>query len=103
MKRGTVFIDDNDYSIDARLLFYIEDAVQDGVTTKDGNRRTISKHIHFMELKEMESLQMRDMRRIGITALLIWRRMRLFHSWMQTQRWLIDGVEEKAKGMPSNT
>lgn len=47
MKRGSVLIDDNDYSEDARLLFYIEDAVQDGVTLKDGKRRVISKQVHF--------------------------------------------------------
>ena len=51
MKQGTIFIDDNDYSNDARLLFYIEDAIQDGVFLANGNRRTISKHIHFVEIK----------------------------------------------------
>lgn len=98
MKRGTVFIDDNDYSTDARLLFYIEDAVQDGVTTRDGNRRTISKHIHFVELKEDGSAA-----NAGYAPYLDYRAANLeeyaaIHSWMQTQRWLMDGVEEKAKG-----
>ena len=51
MKRGSVLIDDSDYSEDARLLFYIEDAVQDGVTLKDGKRRVISKQVHFVEMK----------------------------------------------------
>ena len=50
MKRGAVFIDDSDYSTSARLLFYIEDAIQDGIILKDGSRRTISKHVHFVEL-----------------------------------------------------
>ena len=49
MKRGAVFIDDSDYSTSARLLFYIEDAIQDGMILKDGSRRTISKHVHFVE------------------------------------------------------
>lgn len=52
MKRGAIFIDDTDFSNDARLLFYIEDAIQDGIITKNGNRRTISKHVHFVEIKE---------------------------------------------------
>jgi len=52
LKRGAVFIDDNDYSTDARLLFYIEDSVQDGILAPSGNKRVISKHIHFIELKE---------------------------------------------------
>ena len=34
MKRGAVFIDDSDYSTSARLLFYIEDAIQDGMILK---------------------------------------------------------------------
>ena len=33
-------------------MFYIEDSVQDGIILKDGSRRTISKHIHFVELDE---------------------------------------------------
>jgi hypothetical protein len=52
MKRGSIFIDESDFGKDARLLFYIEDAVQDGIVLKSGNRRTISKHIHFVEIKE---------------------------------------------------
>lgn len=31
MKRGAIYVDDSDFSMDARLLFYIEDAVQDGI------------------------------------------------------------------------
>ena len=52
MKRGAVFVDENDYGISARLLFYIEDSVQDGIILKDGSRRTISKHVHFVEMDE---------------------------------------------------
>jgi SNF2 family DNA or RNA helicase len=52
LKRGAVFIDDNDYGADARLLFYIEDSVQDGVILHNGSKRVISKHVHFVELKE---------------------------------------------------
>ena len=98
MKRGTVFIDDNDYSTDARLLFYIEDAVQDGVMTKDGNRRTISKHIHFVELKEDGTAT-----NAGYAPYLDYRatdpeEYTAINHWMQTQSWLMNGVEDKAKG-----
>ena len=51
MKRGTIFVDENDAGTDARLLFYIEDAVQDGVPLPGGGRRIISKHIHFVEIR----------------------------------------------------
>lgn len=98
MKRGAVFVDDNDYGKDARLLFYIEDAVQDGVTTKDGNRRTISKHIHFVELKEDGTAS-----NAGYAPYLDYRaasqeEYSAIHNWMQTQDWLMNGVEDKAKG-----
>jgi hypothetical protein len=52
LKRGAVFIDDSDFSLDARLLFYIDDSVQDGIILLGGGKRVISKHIHFVELKE---------------------------------------------------
>jgi superfamily II DNA or RNA helicase len=52
LKRGAVFIDDSDCGTDARLLFYVEDSVQDGVILPSGNKRVISKHMHFVEIKE---------------------------------------------------
>jgi superfamily II DNA or RNA helicase len=52
LKRGSVFIDDNDLGTEARLLFYVEDSVQDGVVLHGGGKRVISKHIHFVEIKE---------------------------------------------------
>ena len=52
LKRGAVFVDDSDFSTEARLLFYVEDSVQDGVILTSGSKRIISKHIHFVELKE---------------------------------------------------
>ncbi|HBZ35021.1 MAG TPA: RNA helicase [Rikenellaceae bacterium] len=52
LKQGSIFIDDSDDGIDPRLLFYIEDSVQDGVVLEGGSKRIISKHIHFVEMKE---------------------------------------------------
>ncbi|MCL1920225.1 MAG: SNF2-related protein [Kiritimatiellaeota bacterium] len=52
LKRGAVFIDDNDFGTEARLLFYVEDSVQDGVIMPNGSKRVISKNIHFVEIKE---------------------------------------------------
>ena len=51
LKRGSVFVDENDFGTEPRLLFYIEDTVQDGKSLPDGSRRTISKKMHFVELK----------------------------------------------------
>ena len=97
MKRGTVFIDENDFGTSARLLFYIEDSIQDGIILKDGSRRTISKHIHFVELDEhMKTagagfapyLDYRAADEVESAAVL---------KWTKTQQWLCSGVEEMAK------
>lgn len=98
MKRGAVFIDDTDFSNDARLLFYIEDAIQDGVITKNGNRRTISKHIHFVEIKEDGTaisagyapyLDYKAVTETEYSAI---------QSWIKSQKWLSKDVEGIAKG-----
>ncbi len=52
LKRGAVFVDENDFGQEPRLLFYIEISIQDGVLLSGGNRRVISKSVHFVELKE---------------------------------------------------
>lgn len=98
MKRGAVFIDDSDFSEDAKLLFYIEDAVQDGILLKDGNRRTISKHIHFVEIKEDGTAL-----NAGYAPYLDYRaateeESSAIHRWMPSQSWLCKDVEGLAKG-----
>ncbi len=98
MKRGAIFIDDNDFSTDARLLFYIEDAVQDGIVLSNGNRRTISKHIHFVEIKENGTAL-----NAGYAPYLDYRaadegESGAIRNWLQSQDWLCSGVEDRAKG-----
>lgn len=98
MKRGAIFIDDTDFSNDARLLFYIEDAIQDGVITKNGNRRTISKHVHFVEIKEDGTAAS-----AGYAPYLDYRaatetEYSAIRSWMKSQNWLSKDVEGIAKG-----
>lgn len=98
MKRGSIFIDESDFGNDARLLFYIEDAVQDGIVMTGGNRRTISKHIHFVEIKEDGTAS-----NAGYAPYLDYRAANdaeadTICSWMQSQAWLCSGVEDLAKG-----
>jgi superfamily II DNA or RNA helicase len=50
LKRGTVFVDDGDSSSEPRLLFYVEDAVQDGTVLPSGGKRVISRQVQFLEL-----------------------------------------------------
>lgn len=97
MKRGAVFIDENDYGTSARLLFYIEDSIQDGIILKDGSRRTISKHIHFVELDEHGNTA-----GAGYAPYLDYRAADETESaavlkWAKTQQWLCSGVEDMAK------
>ena len=98
MKRGAIFIDENDFGQDARLLFYIEDAVQDGIVLKSGNHRTISKHIHFVEIHEDGTAS-----NAGYAPYLDYRaadesECKAIRGWMQAQAWLCSGVEDLAKG-----
>ncbi len=97
MKRGAVFVDENDYGTAARLLFYIEDSIQDGIIQKDGTRRTISKKVHFVELPEQGDavgagyapyLDYRAADETEKTAVL---------GWAKSQKWLCSGVEDRAK------
>lgn len=98
MKRGAIFIDDNDFGKEAKLLFYIEDAVQDGIIQKDGSRRTISKHIHFVELKKGGTASS-----AGYAPYLDYRaandtEKKSILEWVKIQQWLCSGVEDMAKG-----
>lgn len=98
MKRGSIFVDDSDFSEDAKLLFYIEDAIQDGMILKDGNRRTISKHIHFVEIKEDGTAL-----NAGYAPYLDYRKatdeeLTVIHEWIDSQAWLKRDVEGIAKG-----
>lgn len=98
MRRGAIFIDENDFSENARLLFYIEDAIQDGVILKEGNRRIISKHINFVELKENGSIS-----NAGYAPYLDYRATEIeeetkIRTWIEQQAWLSSNVENIAKG-----
>ena len=97
LKRGTIFVDDSDDSTEARLLFYIEDSIQDGVLLKDGTKRVISKNVHFVELMP-DGTQ----RRAGYAPYLDYRaasdeELPAIHRFIRTQEWLCSGVEERAK------
>lgn len=98
LKRGAVFVDDSDDSDQARLLFYIEDCIQDGVILNDGAKRVISKQVHFVELLADGSA-----RHAGYAPYLDYRaatepEQTAIRSYMNTQAWLTSGVEDRARG-----
>lgn len=97
MKHGTILIDEQDYGMEPRLLFYIEDSIQDNVILSNGGKRVISKHIHFVEIKENGSAI-----NAGYAPYLDYRiptenEMPILHNFVMSQNWLTQDVEDKAK------
>lgn len=98
MKHGAIFVDESDYSRDPRLLFYIEDSIQDGIVLPSGNKRVISKNIHFVELKEDGTAM-----NAGYAPYLDYRAVTedefaAVMDYVKHQTWLTQGVEERAQG-----
>lgn len=54
LKQGAILVDETDEGEKLRILFYMEDAIQDGKRLDNGNRRIISKQVHFVELDSDE-------------------------------------------------
>ena len=94
-KRGTIFIDEQDDGTEARLLFYIESSIQDGVVLPTGEKRIISKHVHFVEINENDSATS-----AGYAPYLDYRaaseeEQELVRTYLQEQPWLQAGIEEQ--------
>ena len=99
LKRGAVFVDDSDDGDQARLLFYIEDCIQDGVILNDGAKRVISKQVHFVELLADGSA-----RHAGYAPYLDYRaatepEQTAIRSYMNTPGMADLGVEDRAEAM----
>jgi superfamily II DNA or RNA helicase len=96
LKCGAVFVDDSDYGTEPRLLFYVEDSVQDGVILPNGSKRVISKHIHFVEIKEDGTAA-----NAGYAPYLDYRTAKenersAIRSYLESQQWLQTNVEDNA-------
>jgi superfamily II DNA or RNA helicase len=50
LRRGTVLVDESDPGTMPRVLFYLEHAIQDASLLKNGDRRTISKQMLYVEM-----------------------------------------------------
>lgn len=97
LKHGAIFIDEEDFGLEPRLLFYIEDAIQDGVIMPNGNKRVISKNIHFVELKENNIAK-----EAGYAPYLDYRaatpeEREAVMTYVSTQNWLKADVEDRAQ------
>lgn len=56
LKQGTILIDRINTHSDPRVLFYLENSVQDARLIETGSRRTISKEVHFLEMDETSTI-----------------------------------------------
>ena len=50
LKQGAVLVDPNEQNKGARVLFYLEHAIQDGRTNNNGGRRKVSQQLQFVEI-----------------------------------------------------
>jgi superfamily II DNA or RNA helicase len=50
LRRGTVLVDESDPGTSPRVIFYLEHAIQDASLLKNGDRRTISKQMLYVEM-----------------------------------------------------
>jgi superfamily II DNA or RNA helicase len=50
LKKGALLVDEGAENEDIRVLFYLENSIQDGRKDKSGNRRTVSQRMQFVEL-----------------------------------------------------
>jgi len=50
LRRGSVLVDERDSSMQPRVVFYLEHAIQDAGLTRSGERRVISKRMLYVEL-----------------------------------------------------
>ena len=99
LKRGTIFVDDADDGKEMRLLFYIENSIQDGqIVPRTGQRRVISKRVHFVEICRNGKVCS-----AGFAPYLDYRapndeEKERVRSALQHEDWLKDAVEEIAVG-----
>ena len=57
LKRGTALVDDRDYGMLPRVVFFVEHALRDGNVTVSGGRRVISKRVLYIELHADKSIK----------------------------------------------
>ncbi|KAA0227557.1 DUF3883 domain-containing protein [candidate division KSB1 bacterium] len=50
LRRGAVLVDERDFGMEPRVLFYLEHAIQDASLTRSGERRVVSKQMLYVEL-----------------------------------------------------
>ena len=57
LKQGSVLVDEADEGDEPRVLMYLEHAIQDGRRDRNGNRRTASRRLQFIEMGRNGNIQ----------------------------------------------
>lgn len=60
LRRGSILVDDGDAGTEPRLVAYLEHAVRDAGTHRDGSPRTISKRLLYVELDSSGTIRHQD-------------------------------------------
>lgn len=69
LKQGSILIDELNPNSEPRVLFYLENSVQDARQLETGGRRTISREVHFVELNDQGQILQAGYAPIWITAM----------------------------------
>ncbi|KXS42420.1 MAG: superfamily II DNA/RNA helicase, SNF2 family protein [Methanolobus sp. T82-4] len=54
LRRGTILVDERDFGVEPRVLFYLEHAIQDASPMRTGERRVVSKRMLYVEMNKAE-------------------------------------------------
>jgi SNF2 family DNA or RNA helicase len=103
LKQGSILIDEINADSKLRVLFYLENSIQDARQLEGGGRRTISKEVHFLELNEQS-----DIAQAGYAPYLDYRiatdeELEELIGKVTDAEWLKNNVEDKIKSFAIST
>jgi hypothetical protein len=103
LKQGSILIDEINSDSQPRVLFYLENSVQDARQLESGGRRTVSKEVHFLELNEQS-----DITQAGYAPYLDYRiasdeEVAILNEKAADAAWLKNNMEDKIKSFAIST
>ena len=95
LKRGAVLVNEGDLGDEPKVLFFLDHAIADARTDAAGNRRVISRQVHFVEIA-----QSGDVRSAGQAPYLDYRPLKdeekTLLEWLLEHEWLRSDLESAA-------
>jgi superfamily II DNA or RNA helicase len=103
LKQGSILVDEINSDSQPRVLFYLENSVQDARQLESGGRRTVSKEVHFLELNEQS-----DITQAGYAPYLDYRiasdeELAILNEKVDDAAWLKNNMEDKIKSFAIST